>query len=310
MTRRVVKIAVGAIATIGIASFVIFAGLSLAPGDPVAQLLGPRSTDEARAAMSAQLGLDDPLPVRYWHWLTGVLHGDFGTSITYRESVTNLVGPRLVTTLLLVVMSGILVVVVGVGLGVLGGVSRRGRGIVAVLTGFGISVPSFVAASFLISIAAVKLGWFPTYGGGSGFADQLRHLILPAVALSIGYGAYVAQLTSAAVNAESQKEYVSTARGRGIPESIVIRKHVLRNAGLPVLTASGLAVAGLFAGTVVVEQAFSIDGIGGLLIRSVSSKDYAVVTAISMIIVVAFVIVTTAIDLVQALLDPREWGDT
>lgn len=308
MAGRVVKIAVGAIATIGIASFVIFAGLSLAPGDPVAQLLGPRSTDEARAAMSTQLGLDDPLLVRYWHWLTGVLHGDFGTSITYRESVTNLIGPRLVTTLLLVVMSGILVVVVGVGLGVLGGVSRRGRGIVAVLSGFGISVPSFVAASFLISIAAVKLGWFPTYGAGNGLADQLRHLTLPAIALSIGYGAYVAQLTSAAVNAESQKEYVSTARGRGIPEPTVIRKHVLRNAGLPVLTASGLAVAGLFAGTVVVEQAFSIDGIGGLLIRSVSSKDYAVVTAISMIIVVAFVVVTTAIDLVQAVLDPREWG--
>lgn len=256
--------------------------------------------------MRAQLGLDDPLLVRYWHWLTGVLRGDFGTSITYRESVTELLGPRLVTTLMLVVMSGVLVVVVGVGLGVFGGVSRRGRGTVAVVSGLGVSVPSFVAASFLISIFAIRLGWFPTYGGGDGFTDQLWHLTLPAIALSIGYGAYVAQLTSAAVTTESQKEYVLTTRGRGIPESTVVRKHILRNAGLPVLTASGLAVAGLFAGTVVVEQAFSVDGIGGLLIKSVSSKDYAVVAAISMIIVVAFVVVTTAIDLVQAMLDPRE----
>jgi peptide/nickel transport system permease protein len=304
--KRITAIVGGAIATVFVASFVIFAGLSLAPGDPVAQILGPKSTDSARAQMRTQLGLDDPLLVRYWDWLTHAIRGDFGTSLTFREPVTTLLAPRIETTFLLVLMSGLLVVVVGTGIGLLGGATRRGRAPVAGLTGFGLAVPSFVAAGFLISIFAVHLGWFPTYGSGDGFTDQVWHLFLPAIALSIGYGAYVAQLTSAAVATESEKEYAMTTRGRGIPEHVVLRRHVLRNAGLPVLTASGLAVAGLVAGTVIVEEAFTIDGIGGLLIKSISSKDYSVVTAISLIIVVVFVVITAAIDVIQLLLDPRE----
>lgn len=296
----------GAAATIIAASFVIFAGLAAAPGDPVAQILGAKATDAARADMRARLGLDDPLLERYWHWLAGVLHGDFGTSLTARQDVTGLLGPRLSTTFLLVVMAAVVVVVVGIGLGVFGGVSRRGRPIVSMLVGLGVAVPGFVAANALIGIFAVELGWFPTFGGGDGVPDQMWHLTLPAIALAIGYGAYVSQLTSAAVAEEAEKEYVTTAHGRGVPPGVVLRHHTLRNAALPVLTASGLAVGGLVAGTVVVEQTFGIDGLGALLVRSVSSKDYPVVAAVSLIIVAVFVVVTTIIDLVQVLLDPRE----
>ncbi|MFJ7213690.1 ABC transporter permease [Amycolatopsis sp. NPDC098790] len=306
LTRRIAGMVAGAIVTIVAASFVIYAGLAAAPGDPVAQILGAKATDEARAAMRERLGLNDPLLERYWHWLTGALHGDFGSSLTARQDVTSLLGPRLSTTVLLVVMAALLVVVVGVGLGVFGGVSRRGRPAVSVLVGLGVAVPGFVAANALIGIFAVKLGWFPTYGAGDGLPDQVWHLILPAIALAIGFGAYVSQLTSAAVSEEAEKEYVTTAHGRGVPAGTVLRHHTLRNAALPVLTASGLAVAGLVAGTVVVEQTFGIDGIGALLVRSVSSKDYPVVAAVSLIIVAAFVAVTTIIDLVQVLLDPRE----
>ncbi|MFI6517476.1 ABC transporter permease [Spirillospora sp. NPDC050679] len=304
--RRIASAASGAAATILAASLVIFAGLSAAPGDPVAQILGAKATDEARADMRRRLGLDDPFLERYWHWLTGALQGDFGVSLTARQDVTALVGPRLLTTFLLVAMAGLLVIAVGVGLGVFGGVSRRGRPVVSTLVGLGVAVPSFVAANALIGVFAVKLGWFPTYGSGDGLLDQVWHLALPAIALSIGYGAYVSQLTSAAVSEEADKEYVTTAHGRGIPAGVVLRHHTLRNAAVPVLTASGLAVAGLVAGTVIVEQAFAVDGVGALLIRSISSKDYPVVTAVSLIIVVGFVVVTTAIDLVQAALDPRE----
>jgi peptide/nickel transport system permease protein len=304
--RKIIAAVTGAGATILAASLVIFAGLAAAPGDPVSQILGAKATEQARANMRARLGLDDPFLERYWHWLTGALRGDFGISLTSRQDVTDLIGPRLATTLLLVGMAALLVVVVGIGLGVVGGLSRRGRAVVSALVGLGIAVPGFVAANALIGVFAVNLGWFPTYGSGHGLLDRVWHLILPAIALSIGYGAYVSQLTSAAVAEESEKEYVMTAHGRGVPGGVVLRHHTLRNAAIPVLTASGLAVAGLVAGTVVVEQAFAVDGIAALLIRSISSKDYPVVTAVSLIIVVAFVVVTTLIDLLQVALDPRE----
>nr|WP_221936937.1 ABC transporter permease [Mycolicibacterium sp. 018/SC-01/001] len=296
----------GAVGTILVASLVIFAGLAAAPGDPVAQILGAKATDEGRAQLRAKLGLDDPLLERYWHWLTSALRGDFGTSLTARQDVTDLLAPRLMTTVLLVVMAALLIIVVGIGLGIVGGVSSRSRAPIAVLVALGIAVPSFVAANALIGVFAVRLGWFPTFGSGTGFADSVWHLVLPSIALSVGYGAYVTQLTSAAVAEEADKEYVLTARGRGVPALVVLRHHTLRNAALPVLTASGLAVAGLVAGTVIVEQAFAVDGIGALLVRSVSTKDYPVVVAVSMIIVVVFVVITTIIDLIQVALDPRE----
>ncbi|XVU27860.1 ABC transporter permease [Actinoplanes sp. CA-054009] len=306
LTRRIVATSAGAVATTLAASFVIFAALTAAPGDPVAQILGAKATDQARASMRESLGLDDPFPIRYWHWLTSALHGDLGTSLTTRQPVTDLIGPRLTTTLLLVIMAALLVVVVGVGLGLTGGLSRRGRALIPALVALGVAVPGFVAANALIGIFAVKLGWFPTFGSGDGFTDRVWHLTLPAIALSIGFGAYVAQLTSAAIAEESEKEYITTAEGRGVPAAVIVRHHTLRNAAVPVLTASGLAIAGLVAGTVIVEQTFAVDGLGALLVRSISTKDYPVVTAVSLIIVTVFVLVTAVIDLVQAALDPRE----
>jgi peptide/nickel transport system permease protein len=302
---RIVTSVAGAVATVLVASFVVFMALGFAPGDPVAQILGQKATDAQRAAMRAQLGLDRPLLVRYWDWLTGVLHGDFGVSLTYRQEVTVLLGPRLGTSLLLVVMSLLITVVVGVAAGTLGGVRRRWRPVVTALSGIGVAVPGFVAAALLIGVFAVGLGWFPTYGAGSGFADQLWHLLLPSVALSLAWFAYIAQITTAAVKEEADSEHVRTAIGRGLPRLLVIRRHVLRNALIPVLTVSGVMVGGLVAGSVVVESSFAIDGIGSLLVKSVLNKDYAVVNAVSLIIVVVFVVVTTVVDLAHVALDPR-----
>ncbi|MEV5811064.1 ABC transporter permease [Streptomyces mutabilis] len=293
------------LATILVTSFVLFTVLTATPGDPVAQLLGPHATDAARAAARIRLGLDDPLPLRYWHWLTGALQGDFGTSLTHREPVTGLLGPRLPTTFLMVAMAAVLILLGGLVLGGIGGLSSRWRPIVSTVTALGIAVPAFVATTVLISVFAVQLGWFPTSGAGAGFTDRVWHLTLPAVALSIGYGAYVTQLTTAAISEEAKADHVLTGRGRGLSAGWIFRRHILRNAALPMLTASGLMVAGLVAGSVVVESAFGVDGIGSLLIRSVSAKDYPVVTAIGSIIVAVFVAVTTALDAAQNLLDPR-----
>lgn len=305
LSGKVLRAVSGAIGTVLVSSFLIYIGLSLAPGDPVAQLLGAGSTAQDRAAKRAELGLDDPLFVRYWDWLTSALQGDLGTSLVYRSDVGSLVGQRMETTVLLVIMAGLIVVFAGVGLGIVGGTFTRARPAVAGLVGFGIAVPSFVASTALIGTFAVQLGWFPTHGAGAGILDTLWHLVLPAVALSISFACYVGQISTAAISEESTTGYVTTSRGRGVPEIFILRNHVLRNASLPVLTASGLAVAGLVAGTVIVEQVFSIDGIGALLVQSIIGKDQPVVMAISLIIVIVFVAVTTSIDLLQSVLDPR-----
>ncbi|MFG2937823.1 ABC transporter permease [Streptomyces sp. NPDC048282] len=303
--RVIARSLLGAAATVLAASFLVYAALSLTPGDPVDQLVGQRATMAQRAAARAELGLDDPLPVRYVHWVTDAVQGDLGRSITYRQDVTGLIEPRITTTLTLVVLAAVIIVVLGVALGAFGGLSDRWRPLVSALIGVGLSVPAFVSASILIGVFAVKLGWFPTFGAGDGFADRLHHLLLPAIALSLGWTAYVAQMTTAAVREQAGKDHVATAVGRGLGGGLVFRRHILRNAALPVLTASGLTVAGLVAGSVIVETAFSVDGIGSLLMKSVTNKDYPVVMAISMLIVVIFVVVTTLLDLAQTVLDPR-----
>ncbi len=291
--------------TILVASFVVFLALNAAPGDPVARILGGTATDAQRAALRTELGLDQPLLARYASWIVGALHGDFGISYTYRSDVSALIGPRILTTTLLVVMAGILIVLIGTSIGTLSGLRRRLRPWAALLAAVGIAVPSFVAASALVAVFAVGLGWFPTYGAGDGFLDRVWHLVLPAIALAIGWTAYVIQMTGVAVAEEAGKDHVATATGRGIPRSAVVRRHVLRNASLPILTVAAVTVAGLVAGSVIVEGAFALDGLGSLLVSAVSDKDAPVVLAVSLIIICVFVVATTLIDVAHRLLDPR-----
>lgn len=297
--------AVGPLLTIIVASFVIFAGLAASPGDPVAALVGSHPTPRAIAIARAQLGLNKPLYLQYWWWLTGALHGEFGTSITYRMHVSTLIASRIPTTLFLVVYAAILVVVFGIGFGILGGGIRRlGPGI-AGLSAIGVGIPNFVFAGILVAIFALHYGWFPTFGAGSGFLGRLWHMTLPAIALAIGPAAYIAQVTRAAIFEEASSERVDAARGRGLSQTDVFRRHVLRNSLAPMVTVSALTVAGLISGAVVVENCFGIGGLGSLLLSSVTSKDYPVVEAVTLILLIIFVVTTALIDVVHKLLDPR-----
>ena len=178
-------------------------------------------------------------------------------------------------------------------------------GVVIVITTVGAAVPAFVASTLLLFVFAVKLGWFPALGGGDGFFDQIRHLTLPAVALAIASTSLVARITRAAVREESQREHVQTAISRGIPFAAVVRRHVLRNAAIPITTVVGLTIASLFAASAIVERAFSLNGIGAYLIQASLSKDFAVVQGISLVLVTVFVVMNTIIDVLYALLDPR-----
>lgn len=294
----------GPATTILVTSLIVFAALSLTPGDPVTQILGGKASPEQRAQLRDQLGLDDPLIVRWGNWLGGLLTGNLGTSYTYKDSVGTVLLPRIETTAALVLYSGILILLVGITLGLLGGLATRLKPAMVVVVAILISVPSYVAATALLGFFAVNLRLFPTFGAGSPGIDRVWHLTLPAIALSIAWIAYMAQISMAAITEQRANEHVRTAEGRGLPRSMVIRKHILRNAGIPIVTASGLTLAALVAGSVVVESAFTIDGIGSLLVRSVSSKDVPVVAAISVLIVAIFVVMMTIVDLVHVAIDP------
>lgn len=293
------------VVTLLVASVAIYGALFLAPGNPATLLAGGHATPAVLAAIERQEHLNQPFVARYWDWLVGVLHGNLGQSFVYREPVTTLLSGKVENTIFLVLFASILIIAGGLVLGVTAALRPRAGTAITVATSVGLGTPSFVAAILLITVFSVKLGWFPVFGAGSGFLDQLWHLTLPAVALAISWLAYTAQLTKAAVHEELGKEHVETARSRGISSRHVITRHVVRNAMIPITTVSGLTVAGLIAGDVVVEQAFGINGLGSFLVQSTLQKDFASVQAVSLILVAAFVVVNGVVDLWSLALDPR-----
>ncbi|WP_269676124.1 ABC transporter permease [Kitasatospora mediocidica] len=301
--RRLVEMA----ATLFGASFLIFGAMYLAPGNPASFLLSGRSASPAALkAINDQYHLNDPFAVQYLRWLGQVLHGDFGRSIEYRTSVSSLLAARLPSTLLLVAMALVLVLAFGLALGWIGAV-RGGATDSAILvsTTFAVATPSFVAAVLLQGLFAVKLGWFPTNGTGSGPVSMLWHLTLPAVALALYLIGMLARVTRAAMLDVLGQEHVTVARSRGLAERRVIQRHVFRNALGTVLTTGGLIVSTLLICTVLVESAFSVGGIGQLLELSTTTKDFPVVQAISLIIVGLFMAVNLVVDLLHPLVDPR-----
>lgn len=307
MLRFVIRRLVMLVVTLLVSSFVIFSALFIAPGNPIATLSGGRSIPHRSVVLLEQrYHLNDPFLVRYGHWLESALHGDLGVSITLHENVATLISSRMGTTLELIIYASVLIIVLGVGMGALGAL-RRGwvDGGVVVVTTISAALPSFVAAVILITVFAVDLSWFPAQFNGSGLVSQIQHLTLPAISLAVGSLALVARVTRAAVREEAGKEHVQTAISRGIPRRIVIRRHVLRNAAIPITTVAGLTIASLIAIDAVVETAFSLNGLGSYLVAAAESKDFAVVQGISLLLVTVFVIVNTTVDLLYAVLDPR-----
>jgi peptide/nickel transport system permease protein len=290
-----------------VASFVIFAAVYLAPGNPIAALSGGRSLPPSSVRILEQrYHLNAPFFVQYWYWLDNVLHGNLGISITLRENVSTLIASRIWTTAGLVLYSSLLILVFGIGMGLVAGL-RPGvlDTSTVVVTAISAAIPAFVAAIVLILVFAVKLGWFPAIGNGTGLVDNIRHLTLPAFALAISSLAIVARVTRASVRGEGEREHVQTAVSRGIPGRQVIRRHVLRNAAIPITTVAGITIASLIAVAAVVETAFSLNGLGAYLVQAAQSKDLAVVQGISLLLVSAFVIVNLLVDMLYAVLDPR-----
>jgi peptide/nickel transport system permease protein len=306
--RRVAGKLGGLLLTLFLASLLVFFSRFLVPGDPVSFLLRGRTpSPEAVAEVKELYGLDLPPWQQYLHWLAGVLQGDFGRSLQYRQDVATVIGERLPVTLILVVMAGAAIAVAGLAFGAIAALNRGRAGdrlVLVALTVLG-AIPSFVGSIVLIAVFSVQLGWFPSFGSGEGFFDTVYHLVLPATALAIVFTVLVAKVTRSAMVEQLDREHVEVATSRGLRRATVVRRHVFRNALWPILTVSGILVAGLLVASAIVESAFGIAGIGSLLVQSVDRLDFPVVQAIVLLIVTAFVLVNAVIDILEPWIDPR-----
>jgi peptide/nickel transport system permease protein len=305
VARRLIGLAIVLIAI----SFLVFSLLYIAPGSVEQILLGNSKTADPATihAIRQQYHLDDPFFVQYLRWAEGALHLDFGVSVRTGEPVLRGITTRLGLTAELAGLAFLLTLVCGVPLGMIAAVRRRRPADRAIVFGsiVGLSAPAFASGILLLYVFAVRLGWFPVFGRGSGLWDSIHHLALPAIALSLTALGLVLKITRAAFVSELEQDYVTFAYARGIPHRRVLFGFVLRNAATPIVTAAGLVLAYMLAGSVLVEVTFALPGIGSLLIESITARDLPMVQGLAMLIAATVVLVNLVVDLLYQIIDPR-----
>ena len=288
----------------------VFLLLRLTPGDPAAILAGDAATAEQIAAIRVSLGLDRPLAVQFAIWLGKLLSGDLGQSYYFRMNVTALIAQRLEPTFALTALTMLLSVVISIPVGVIAA-WRHGGWFDRTLMGFsvlGFSVPVFVLAYVLIWLVSLQLGWLPVQGYvriSENFALFLKHLILPAITLSVIYMALIARVTRASVLEALGEDYIRTARAKGLPELRVLVRHALANAAVPIVTVIGIGVALLIGGVVVTESVYAIPGLGRLTVDAVLARDFPTIQGLILFFSAVYVLVNLLVDLSYAFLDPR-----
>ena len=298
------------IATLIITSIIVFLVLEILPGDPALLVLGIDASDEQLAVFRREYGLDRSITERYASWIGNLLVGDFGISYAYKTPVWPLIAERLALTYPLAVAAMLLTVVLALSLGVLAAArhNRPADVIVMGISQLGISIPNFWFGLLLILLFAVNLGWlsaggFPGWSNGPGPA--LQSMILPSVALAAVQAAILARITRSAVLEVLREDFVRTARAKGLRRHAVLWRHVLRNALIPVITIIGLQFGNLLAGAIVVEQVFSLPGLGRLIFQAISNRDIEVVKAAVVLLAFTVVVVNFVVDVLYAVIDPR-----
>jgi peptide/nickel transport system permease protein len=291
-------------------SMLTFAIIPLIPGDPARVRLGVQATPEAVAAVREQLGLNRPLPVQYWSWLTGIVtRGDFGQSLISSQPIAPEIARRLPATLTLALAALLIGLAIALPLGVVSALrpgSKTDLG-ASVFSQVGVSVPDFWMGILLILVFAEILGWLPSSGyvpPSGGVGAYLSHLLLPALTAGIVSGSIMARFVRSAMLEVSQLDYVRTARAKGLVERLVIGKHILRNAAIPIVTIVGLQMATLLSSVVVVEIIFSWPGLGSLALTSTLQRDYPVLQAAVLVSATIFTVINLLTDLSYVLLDP------
>jgi peptide/nickel transport system permease protein len=284
-------------------SIAVFAMLRLLPGDPAQIMLAESGASAERvAALRRELGLEDPLVLQYWRFLSGALRGDLGRSIQSNRLVTQEIAAQLPSTIELTLAAMIVAIGIGIPLGLLAATHHNGPldyGAMALALG-GVSMPSFWLGVLLILFFSLRLGWLPATGQGG-----LERLVLPAFTLGFGAAAIIARLVRSSVLEVLRHEYVTTARAKGLSSRVVLLRHALKNALIPVVTLVGLQFGALLAGTVVIETVFSRPGIGRMVVNAILVKDFPVVQGAILIIATTYVLANLVVDLLYAWLDPR-----
>jgi peptide/nickel transport system permease protein len=281
--------------------------IHLIPGDPARAALGDHATPSSLAALRAEWGLDRPLPVQYWRYLERVLHGDLGSSLFYEQSTLSIIRSYAPATAWLIALSCLMSVIISVPVAAYAALTRSRFVDQFIRLGcqVGLGAPAPWVGLVLVLTFAIKVRWFPVGGFGNGFGGHLSAMILPSLTIAIG----IAPLLIRALRAEMLEvlgaDYVTTARSKGISESRVLTRHVLRNAAVSAITILGLNIAGLVSGSVIVESVFAVPGLGNLLVSSISRRDFPVVQGLALVFAVLVIVVNLLTDVVRAALDPR-----
>lgn len=281
----------------------VFSMLHLVPGDPVQMMLGEFQTSpEQLERLEQQLHLDEPLIQQYGRFVWGAAQGDLGLSIRSKLPVMDMILDNLPATLELTFAGLGVALILGVTFGVIAAVKQNTwiDVVSMVLAGLGVSMPSFWLGIMLIFAFSLRLEWLPATGGG-----DLRHLVLPALALGLGASAVIARLTRSAMLEVLGQDFITTARAKGLTGSAVVIRHALRNAWIPVLTILGLQIGGLLGGAVVIETVFGRPGIGRLIVRAILEKDFPVVQGVVLFLALFYVLINLIVDVLYAVVDPR-----
>jgi peptide/nickel transport system permease protein len=298
------------IATLVLVSGVIFLVLKVIPGDPAQLILGIQATPETLRELRHKLGLDLPLAVQYWDWMSAVLRGNFGQSITYDVPISTLIASRLAVTIPLAILSILFAVALSIPLGIYAALRRNRPGDygVMIFSQIGLAIPAFWAGILMILLFAVSLQWFSA-GGFKAWSQSpwgaLKSLLLPALSLGLIRAAVLARLTRSCMLEVLGEDYIRTARSKGLAEKVVVYKHALRNALIPVITLIGLQMGELLAGAIVIENVFNLPGLGRLVFLAIGQRDLPVVQGVSLLIAFFIVVINFAVDLVYGIVDPR-----
>ncbi|EGT0361062.1 glutathione ABC transporter permease GsiC [Salmonella enterica] len=301
MLNYVLKRLLGLIPTLLIVAVLVFLFVHLLPGDPARLIAGPEADAQVIALVRQQLGLDQPLHVQFWRYITHVLQGDFGTSMVSRRPVSEEIASRFLPTLWLTITSMIWAVLFGMAIGIAAAVWRNRWpdrvGMTLAVTG--ISFPAFALGMLLMQIFSVDLGWLPTVG-----ADSWQHYILPSLTLGAAVASVMARFTRSSFVDVLSEDYMRTARAKGVSETWVVLKHGLRNAMIQVVTMMGLQFGFLLGGSIVVEKVFNWPGLGRLLVDSVDMRDYPVIQAEVLLFSLEFILINLVVDVLYAAINP------
>jgi len=292
------------------ASLIVFSLMHLAPGEPVPLMLGDYADPEAQAALRHELGLDRPLPVQYLSWLGNALRGDLGFSVANRQDVFGEIIARLPNTLVLAALAMAWAVVIAVPIGIIAA-ARQNSWVDYLSMSFalgGISIPNFVLALLLIFVLVVHLRLLPISGGPAVTKDPagaIKFLIIPALALGARASGVIARMLRSCMVEVLHQDYILTARGKGVSNRRIYWRHALKNAFIPTLTVLGINFAYMLGGSVVIEQIFSLPGIGGYLMQAVLGRDFPVIQGICLCVALVFIFMNLATDVLYSYLDPR-----